>query len=529
MEIEQQIPKYKQETQLFINPKNYYLKKNEINRKKIIITLFFITIIFLIIILLIYIPKRSKKSTDDFSSSNNIYIINNDSVVYNTKTIKDSNFFKYQQMLPHLSPDLNINISSIDEIFKSRQLYISDAKITPEYIKYLRPINETEEEKYKKRYSEGETIIDNNLFKRRSDQYNYNYFCQMALEDKIIDKKKITYDNKPLISIVITAYNKKDILLKSIRSIQNQKFTNIEIIIVNDCSTDNSVILFDYLLKTDPRIRIFHHIKNMGCWRSRLDGIIYSRGKYVILFDTGDLYEDNYVLLDAYNVISKYNLDSVKFLFRIIRSFQKLNQSYVFFHVGYRAKIVYEPNNIKALNSHVFSFWGNVWNRLVRANIFTKAILSLNELLLNIHKNVWDDTWFNKIIHNASYSYAVFERVGYVYLQNGLGEGSPRKGTEEEKNKAIKEYVGFLCFDHHFSGHNITEKQSVLKKLKEYNETHHNLRLQNFRTHFEVLNNFLESLIKDSDLSEENRTYCKMLLKESIEREKKLNTSKNQM
>ena len=72
------------------------------------------------------------------------------------------------------------------------------------------------------------------------------------------------------------SYNKKNILLKSIRIIQNQNFKNIEIIIVNDCSTDNSIDLFNYLLKTDPRIRIFHHMKNMGCWRSRLDGIIYS-------------------------------------------------------------------------------------------------------------------------------------------------------------------------------------------------------------------------------------------------------------
>ena len=55
---------------------------------------------------------------------------------------------------------------------------------------------------------------------------------------------------------------------------------------------------------------------------------IMIKGKYIILFDTGDLYEDNYVLSDAYNVIEKYNLDSCKFLFRIIRSFKKLQKFY---------------------------------------------------------------------------------------------------------------------------------------------------------------------------------------------------------
>ena len=83
--------------------------------------------------------------------------------------------------------------------------------------------------------------------------------------------------------------------MKSIRSIQNQSFKNIEIIIINDCSTDNSTKYFKYLLKTDPRIRIFTLLKNMGLWRTRLDGIIYSTGKYVISFDVGDLYEDNYI------------------------------------------------------------------------------------------------------------------------------------------------------------------------------------------------------------------------------------------
>ena len=102
-------------------------------------------------------------------------------------------------------------------------------------------------------------------------------------------------------------------------------------------------------------------MKNMGCWRTRLEGMIYSKGKYVILFDPGDLYEDNYVLIDALNVIETYNLDSCKFLFRVIRSFDTLQNSVVYFHVGDNAKIVYETPNIYQLNRKVFTTWGNTW------------------------------------------------------------------------------------------------------------------------------------------------------------------------
>ena len=238
------------------------------------------------------------------------------------KTIDTNNSNNFDHILPRINLD-NKTIPTIEKIFKSRVLFISSANLTGEYIRYIGPINETEEEKTKK-YSEEEIIISPQIFKKRKNQYDYIDFANLCLKEKLIDSNKIKYDNKPLISIILPSYNKEKMLLKSIRSIQNQSFKNIEIIIVNDCSTDNSKKIFEYLLETDPRIRIFHHLKNMGAWRSRLDGILYSRGKYIIAFDTDDLYEDNYILEDIYNLMEKYNLDSLKFLFRVIKNFEKL-------------------------------------------------------------------------------------------------------------------------------------------------------------------------------------------------------------
>ena len=59
----------------------------------------------------------------------------------------------------------------------------------------------------------------------------------------------------------------------------------------------------------------------MGCWRSRLDGILYSKGKNIILFDTADLYEDNYVLEDAFNILFSKLLDALISLPFIIKLF----------------------------------------------------------------------------------------------------------------------------------------------------------------------------------------------------------------
>ena len=73
---------------------------------------------------------------------------------YFNKGIEIKSEIDYRNMMPRLSPNKSVESpESIDEIFNSRQIYITDAKITPEYIKYIRTINETEEEIYNTRYS----------------------------------------------------------------------------------------------------------------------------------------------------------------------------------------------------------------------------------------------------------------------------------------------------------------------------------------------------------------------------------------
>ena len=297
---------------------------------------------------------------------------------------------------------------SLDNIFDCKILYVPDTYITSKYIKYIRPINQTLENKYSnKYYYETIKFSSNDIKKKRDDQFDYYEFIELCNKEKLLDNNKIYYDKNPLISIILPTYNKESILIKSLRSIQNQSFKNIEIIIVNDKSTDNTSKIFENLLVTEPRIRIINHLKNMGCWRSRIDGILYSKGKYIILFDPGDWYEDNYVLEDAFNLMEKYNLDSVKFLYRRIKSMNTLNKSKIDFHVYKKSKIVYDSSNVEKYNKKIFKSWGNIWNRIVRANIYIKALYLLNDITINIYKNSWDDMWFNSIIDKVSFSFLI--------------------------------------------------------------------------------------------------------------------------
>ena len=142
--------------------------------------------------------------------------------------------------------------------------------------------------------------------------------------------------------------------------------------------------------------------------------------------------------------------------------------------------------------------------------------------MLNAYKNFWDDIWHNNIINKVSNNYTIFERVGYVYFLDGKGEGTPKFKTREQNNSMVREYISFLYFDYNFCRKSSC-KASIIEKLRYYNEKSNNIRINNFISHFEVLNNLLKNLIKDPEINYNDKEYCNRLLNESITRERIIN------
>ena len=86
---------------------------------------------------------------------------------------------KYQNMLPNLSIDPFHPASSLTEIFNARQLYISDISINQKFIRYIRYINEIEEQKYKNRFSENVAIDKTLLNKEQINMITKNFVHQL--------------------------------------------------------------------------------------------------------------------------------------------------------------------------------------------------------------------------------------------------------------------------------------------------------------------------------------------------------------
>ncbi|MVX64183.1 glycosyltransferase [Clostridium chromiireducens] len=121
----------------------------------------------------------------------------------------------------------------------------------------------------------------------------------------------------PLVSVIVPVYNAEKYIEKCIKSILNQSLFDIEIIIINDASLDNSLIICEKLASKDQRIKIFDNTSNKGVAYSRNLGLDNVNGKYIGFVDA-----DDYIDLDMYEQLYrqaiKYDADIVECGFRRI-------------------------------------------------------------------------------------------------------------------------------------------------------------------------------------------------------------------
>lgn len=109
----------------------------------------------------------------------------------------------------------------------------------------------------------------------------------------------------PLISIIIPAYNASEFILETLESVKYQTYTNWEIILVNDCSTDNTIeIVNQFSEEVTNEVKIFTNKKNSGVSISRNNAVIEATGDWLALLDSDDLWLPTH-LEKLINTISK--------------------------------------------------------------------------------------------------------------------------------------------------------------------------------------------------------------------------------
>ena len=210
------------------------------------------------------------------------------------------------------------------------------------------------------------------------------------------------------LSIIVAAYNLEDSLHRCVRSLQAQTYSNIEIIIVNDKSTDSTLELAAFLSRTDPkkRTKVISHLKNRGLSSVRNTGLDAATGDYVWQIDGDDMLISDTTVEEIAQILNSHSLN---FLF-INKYIQTLPTSWIKDSID---TLKSEPNNLSIYSPEEFvqSFGcGSIF-----CFIFKKSFSEINSLRSIEKINIGEDQIFNSQLLHFAESIPVCNKQYYIY------------------------------------------------------------------------------------------------------------------
>lgn len=119
----------------------------------------------------------------------------------------------------------------------------------------------------------------------------------------IAEKNKI---DGPIISIIIPTYKRGEMICKAVDSVLKQYYQNYEIIIVDDCSPDNTKQIIQEKYGHNEKVKYFCNQQNSGAGISRKNGYLHSNGKFLIFMDDDDYLIDDYFFQKAISIFQLY-------------------------------------------------------------------------------------------------------------------------------------------------------------------------------------------------------------------------------
>lgn len=100
---------------------------------------------------------------------------------------------------------------------------------------------------------------------------------------------------RALVSIVMPSYNSEKFIEETIRSVQNQTYGHWELIIVDDCSKDDTVQMIEEIQMSDDRIKLLINSENLGPGKSRNRGITEAQGSFLTFLDSDDIWYPKFI------------------------------------------------------------------------------------------------------------------------------------------------------------------------------------------------------------------------------------------
>lgn len=209
-----------------------------------------------------------------------------------------------------------------------------------------------------------------------------------------------------MISIIVPIHNVEQYLESCLNSIVNQTYKDLEIILVNDASSDRSGLICDEYAKTDDRIIVKHFDNNIGVSEARNYGIDISRGEYLAFVDSDDSIDLN--MFDSlFKAIKKYKCDIVS------------SSYYRIFPNGYKEYVGIGKKEIEIMDRYqsleyvlygngIASLWGKLFKKNIigndrMINIFGEDLEFITRIYAKINKTcALNNPYYNWFYRNVS-------------------------------------------------------------------------------------------------------------------------------
>ena len=324
--------------------------------------------------------------------------------------------------------------------------------------------------------------IDFYNIKLKKEIINIEQYFKICDKGILINNRKFNKLENPQISIVSSIYNEQNYILRFLRSIKNQNYDKIAIILIDDFSEDNSTKIIENIQNEDERIILIKHKKNKGTLISRNEGLIISKGKYILMPDSDDILSND-ILNQCIIIAEENNYDIIRF-----NIYKGNNNIYMYNDIKYLVdKSIYQPE----LSSYIFYGKGNlklidpmISNKFVKRNIFINSLNMINNYFLNQNMIFYEDTLINFMLYKVAKSYYYLKNIGYFYIANKDSSTMGYYKNEIRMNKIFNSLFIFLKFIYEYTKNNQYEKdmgnQIITKELemilssKIYNKIHKN-------------------------------------------------------
>ena len=252
--------------------------------------------------------------------------------------------------------------------------------------------------------------------------------------------------NNPVISVIIPVYNVEKYLKKCIQSIIDQTYKNLEIILVDDGSSDNSGKICDEFAQKYNRIKVIHKT-NGGLSDARNAGLDIMSGEWVSFVDSDD-FVSPYYIENLHYLVNKYDVDiAITSFVRFYNENTKLSSS----KISNQEVLLHDPND--AVKNMLYGKYYSVsaWSKMYKKDLFYNKRFTKGK--------IYEDFELMPIITSQSKKVAFCNVIDYFYY---CRQNSITKSDFSKKN--MQGYEALDSLDRYFSN-NLSIK-NVLKDIR---------------------------------------------------------------